>query len=91
MITLSFSPKAFADLERDDPQGAASTRDIIFSAVEVLARHPYIGRKVERGLRELVISRGRTGYLALYQFAPASSEVVIHTLRHQLEAGSDDL
>jgi len=98
MITLSFSRKAFTDLERfvdfllerDDPQGAASMQELIFSAVEVLRRHPYIGRKVEGGLRELVISRGRTGYLALYEFAPARSEVVIHKLRHQLEGGYAD-
>jgi plasmid stabilization system protein ParE len=99
MITIAFSPRAFADVEgfvdffldRDDPQSAASAQEIIFNAVEVLRRHPYIGRRVERGLRELVISRGRTGYLALYQFAPARSEIVLHRLQHQLERGDVDL
>jgi plasmid stabilization system protein ParE len=98
MITLSFSAAAFADIERfvdfllgrEDPKGAAATQEIIFNAVEVLRRHPYIGRKVEGGFRELIISRGRTGYLALYEFLPARSEILIHRLRHQLEGGYSD-
>jgi hypothetical protein len=35
--------------------------------VDILKRHPEIDRPVEDGLRELVISRGRTGYVALYR------------------------
>jgi plasmid stabilization system protein ParE len=44
-----------------------------------------IGRVVEGGLRELVISFGRSGYLALYRFAPARREVRILAIRHQRE------
>ncbi len=57
----------------------------IRSAVEALARHPLIGRPVGGQLRELVISFGRTGYVALYRFVPARDEVRILALRHQRE------
>jgi len=51
----------------------------------MLASHPVIGRAVESGLREIVISFGRTGYLALYWFAPERDEVQILGIRHQRE------
>jgi len=38
-------------------------------------------------MRELVISRGATGYLALYRFDPAVDAVRILRVRHQHEAG----
>ena len=93
-ITLLFSRKAFADVDRfadflrdRDPEASEATLEIILNALDVLRRHPYIGRPVERGLRELLISRGRTGYVALYEFDPARNEIVLHARRHQLEAG----
>ena len=57
----------------------------IFEAVDILERHPQIGRPVEHGLRELVISYGKTGYLALYRFDPKADEVRILAIRHQRE------
>jgi hypothetical protein len=38
-------------------------------------------------VRELVISYGRTGYIALYRFVLARQEVRILALRHQRELG----
>jgi plasmid stabilization system protein ParE len=38
-------------------------------------------------LRELVISRGRTGYVALYSFEEDRDAVLILAIRHQREAG----
>jgi hypothetical protein len=35
----------------------------------------------------LVISRGRTGYLALYRFLPLLDRVLVVALRHQRESG----
>ena len=94
MTKLSFSRAALADGERfaeflmeRDPEGAASTLELIANAVEVLRRHPFIGRPVEGALRALIISRGRTGYVALYEFDPNRDEIIVHKLRHQLEAG----
>jgi len=94
MTTLSFSRMALTDLERfsqflieRDPDNAETSVEGIINAVEVLRRHPYIGRPIEGGLRELVISRGRSGYVALYAFDPLRDEILVHKLRHQLEAG----
>lgn len=47
--------------------------------------HPFIGRRTEGELRELVISFGKTGYLALYRFIPSKDEVRILAIRHQRE------
>jgi plasmid stabilization system protein ParE len=38
-------------------------------------------------LRELVISYGRTGYVALYRVAARGDRVEILAIRHQREAG----
>jgi orotidine-5'-phosphate decarboxylase len=38
--------------------GASNT--VIRNGVEMLTQHPYLGRSVEREIRELVISFGRT-------------------------------
>ncbi len=42
-------------------------------------------RSVDEPLRELVISFGRSGYIALYRFKPESDEVRILAIRHQRE------
>ncbi len=97
MAGLIYSAQALADLERltdflieSDPNAALSTIDLIEEAIDVLKRHPLIGRPVEPPLRELVISRGRTGYLALYSFEPADEVVLILAIRHQRELGYGD-
>jgi len=59
----------------------------IRSAVEILAAHPLIGRRVEGELRELIISYGQTGYVALYRFVVSRDEVRLLALRHQREVG----
>lgn len=61
--------------------------DRISEAVDVLERHPEIGRLAEQGLRELVISRGKTGYIALYDYHANDDLVVILAIRAQREAG----
>ena len=94
MASVDYAPRALADLERlvdflmeADPASAGETFDLIESAVSVLERHPMIGRPVEAGLRELVISRGRTGYLAIYRYDEARDRVLVLAVRHQREAG----
>ena len=94
MAKLSYSATALADLERltdflveNDDAAAAETLELIEEAVRVLIRHPLIGRPVEFGLRELVISRGRSGYLALYSLEEVQDAVLILAIRHQREAG----
>lgn len=97
MAGLIYSAHALADLERltdflieSDPSAAMNTIDLVEEAVELLKRHLLIGLPVEPPLRELVISRGRTGYLALYSFEPADEVVLILAIRHQRELGYGD-
>ena len=59
----------------------------IQDAVEHLAAHPLVGRRIEGDLRELVISFGATGYIALYRFVVQLDEVRVLALRHQREIG----
>ena len=61
---------AAAGPERQAPRIAA-----LRSALALLASHPLAGSVVERGLRQLVISHGSSGALALYRFAVADDEV----------------
>lgn len=53
----------------------------------VLANHPFIGRGVEAGLRELIISRGKSAYLALYSYEQAHDTVLVLAIRHSREVG----
>lgn len=94
MAVVSYARRASSDLQRlvdflaeSDPSAAAQTAELIVSAVEALQHHPLIGRPVESGFRELVISRGRSGYLALYRYDEGRDRVLVLTIRHQREAG----
>lgn len=94
MAQVAYSEHAFADLERLADFLAESDRDFaletvitIQEAIAILERHPLIGRPCEHGLRELVISRGRTGYVALYDVLDADDMVLVLAIRHQREAG----
>jgi plasmid stabilization system protein ParE len=77
--------RALSSLDELSPDAAIEAVDAIRSAIEMLEHHPLIGRMVRGGLRELVISFGRSGYLALYRFIPARREVRILAIRHQRE------
>lgn len=92
MIRILYAPRAKADVERvadflllNDPAAARQTGELIIRGIETLAEHPLIGRPVEHGLRELVISRGRTGYVVLYRFDLANRRVLVLAIRHQCE------
>ena len=69
-----------------DPVAAAETLELIEEAVNLLIRHPLVGRPVEHELRELVISRGNTGYVALYSLEEDQNAILILAIRHQREA-----
>jgi addiction module RelE/StbE family toxin len=97
---LIYSDRALCDLERladffidqnpPIPQMALEILELIEEAVSILKRHPLMGRPVKSGLRELVISRGRTGYLALYSFETPQNAILILGIRHQREAGYEN-
>jgi plasmid stabilization system protein ParE len=82
---LSNLERAFEFLAAHDPTAAAGAAAAIREAVEMLSDHPLVGRRVEGEVRELVISYGRTGYVALYRFLPDRNLVRILALRHQRE------
>ncbi len=67
------------------PNEAVKTVDLVTDALNILEQHPKIGRPVAQGLRELVISRGKTGYLALYQYDETADAVIVLAVRHQRE------
>ena len=97
MAQIIYSEEALEDFERiidylleSSPEIAAEVLQYIRSAVDVLGTHPLIGRRIDTRLRELVISHGDTGYLALYVFDRAAGLVRILGIRHQREAGYSD-
>lgn len=85
MAKVVYSGRAIENLAHAAEAPAAA--DSIQSAVENLGAHPLVGRRVEGDLRELVISFGETGYIALYRFIVQRDEVRVLALRHQREIG----
>lgn len=78
---------AFESLRAQNPEAAGHAAHAIASAVDNLASHPLTGRRIDDEVRELVISYGETGYLALYRFAVPQDEVRVLAIRHQREVG----
>ncbi len=94
MNEVRYSDRALDDIDRlseflleMDPAEASATADILLDALAVLSHSPEIGRRVRGGNRELVISRGNTGYLALYHFQPGPGRILVLAIRHQREGG----
>jgi plasmid stabilization system protein ParE len=97
MARVQVTTRALADLERlfdfladDNPKHARERIVSVRRAFELLADHPLLGRDVEDGRRELILSRGKFGYIAKYRWLPAEDTVLILAVRHQLEAGYKD-
>jgi addiction module RelE/StbE family toxin len=94
MATVVYSARALDHIERafqflhdKNPDAPQSAETAIQSAVENLAAHPLVGRRLEGELRELIISYGHSGYVALYRFVVSTDEVRILAIRHQREVG----
>jgi plasmid stabilization system protein ParE len=77
--------RAFEFLAQSDPGVARTAASAIQSAVNTLTEHPLIGRRIEGDLRELVISFGKSGYVALYRFLPHLDVERVLAIRHQRE------
>ncbi len=97
MAQVIYSDEALADFERIiefllDPSAetAAQTLVNIRGAIGILEAHPLIGRRIDNHIRELVISHGATGYVALYRIDPAIGLIRLLRIRHQREAGYRD-
>jgi len=79
--------RAFRSLLAENPSVVLDAAAAIQSAVDSLAAHPLVGRRIEGDLRELVISFGATGYIALYRFVVRRNQVRVLALRSQREIG----
>lgn len=94
MAQVVYSRHAFADLERladflagNAPKAAIAAIDVIRDGIEILARHPLVGRSCEESLRELLICYGNSGYVALYSYEQRQDVVLVLAIRHQREGG----
>ena len=94
MAEVVYSRHAFADLERladflakDAAKAAIAAIDVIRDGIEILERHPLVGRPCEARLREILISYGKSGYVALYSHEQQQDVVLVLAIRHQREAG----
>lgn len=92
MPRLVLAPRATQDMERlgdflyaSDPLTASKTVAVLIGGLQILKVHPLVGRVVERGYRELLVSRGRSGYVALYRYDVITDTALILAIRHQRE------
>jgi plasmid stabilization system protein ParE len=91
---IQFDDAALADLEsifafnlQADAEWAERQLASIRSAVLVLDEHPHLGRGVPNSeLREPVISVGKAGFIALYQYEKVDDLIRIVAVRRQREA-----
>ena len=95
MTRISYSSAFWLDLDRlveflmsNNISAALGTYDLVMSGIDLLKRHPEIGRLATHdGLRELIISRGNTGYIALYSYDELLNLVHVVSIWHQRESG----
>ena len=92
MSRITFAPKVRGDFDRIfdflfeyAPEYAATRIEDIIAAIDILQTSPMIGRPVAFGQRELIISTGKSGYLALYRYDPAQNTVFVLAVRSQRE------
>lgn len=94
MTRIELSPEVGDDFERIlehlaefEVYDPATRVEQIIAALNVLRQNPLIGRPAGKGMRELVIGRRTTGYLALYRYLPELDTVFVLAIRSQREAG----
>ena len=85
--SLTHLERAFEFLRKENPEATVAAAQAIRSAVASLGAHPLLGRRIHGDIRELVISYGATGYIALYRFLVPQDEIRILAIRHQREIG----
>jgi plasmid stabilization system protein ParE len=97
LAQIIYSDAAFADFERiveflldASPASIDEIVASIQSAILILADHPLIGRKRDPFRRELIISYGHSGYVAMYRYDSAYDVVRILRIKHQREVGFDE-
>lgn len=94
MASINYTPNFWEGMARlteflgslSGPEQALIAYDIIIQALQALVNHPRIGRvSSQSDFRELVISYGNTGYIALYQYNQLTDMVTLVAIRHQRE------
>jgi plasmid stabilization system protein ParE len=94
MARIILAPEVRDDFDRifdflfeHNPESAAEHIDDIVRALDILQTSPQIGRPVSGAgaMRELVISNGAHGYLALYRFVAELDVVLVAAIRSQRE------
>jgi plasmid stabilization system protein ParE len=85
--SLDHLERAFQFLREKNPTAGLECSDRDKSAVDSLGAHPFIGRRIEGEIRELVVSYGHSGYVALYRFVASQNEVRVLAIRHRRELG----
>ncbi len=95
MARLRYAASAARDLARlarflyeTDSRTAVKTIPLIVSALDMLRLHPNIGRRCGHQVRELVISRGKTGHIALYRDDEIHDVIRVLAIRHQRGVGA---
>ena len=88
VLGLEHCRRFLAEKDRSATIKAAQVIEKQFSRLET---EPESGRPVENhlNLRELIISFGNTGYVALYHYSSDTDSVLILAFRHQKEIGYD--
>lgn len=79
--------RLFRFLAERDKQAAANAREAIAASIELLQQFPYTCRKAipeNPFLRELIISFGAAGYVALFEIE-SDDIITILAIRHQRE------
>ncbi len=76
-------------LTEKNPHAAIRAAQTINQAFALLQARPEIGRPLDDlpELRELIITFGESGYVALYNYELKTDSVYILAFRHQKEAG----
>jgi len=96
VASINYTQKFWDDMERiteflsaaADQAQAIHAYELIISGIQTLLNHPEIGRKsTQYDFRELVISHGNTGYIALYQYQELTEIATVVAIRHQRESG----
>lgn len=93
-IVVQVAQAAWDDLEalvdfllaQTDPT-ASDLMLFVLDGIQVLTHQPGIGRPVEEGLRELILHRGKSGYLVKYRYLPDAQAVRVLRIRHQRQSG----
>ena len=94
MAQVAIASSGWDDLSRlfefaaqRDAEAAVNAIAAIGDGITLLEKHPNIGRPLGDGMRELIISYGATGYIALYGFDAVRDVVTVFKIRHQRELG----